>query len=90
MRVAKRLLAVLTVGAAMTAVSVTPAQAQSTASPTCSSATVLSPRNEVRTPANANDPVVDSRAFGAAAIHIKGTTLSLRRRDLQPRAGDVH
>lgn len=73
MLVVRRMVAVLAVGAASLALGTLPAEAHTEASPTCASATVLSPRNEVRT--SDADPV-DSRAFGFAAIKIKGTTLT--------------
>jgi hypothetical protein len=67
------MIAVFAVGAAILALGTVPATAHTEASPTCASATVLSPRNEVRT--TDADPV-ESRAFGFAAIKIKGTTLT--------------
>jgi hypothetical protein len=72
MFVTRRRLAVLTLAAALGAVLVAPAGAQDASSPECTSATVLKPGNEVRT--DGSDPV-DSRAFGAAFVHIKGTKL---------------
>jgi hypothetical protein len=49
-----------------------PAGAQDASSTKCTSATVLKPGNEVRE--DDSDPV-ESRAFGAAVIHIQGTKL---------------
>jgi CHRD domain len=72
MFVTRRLLAVLTLAAALGAVLVAPAGAQDASSPECTSATVLKPGNEVRT--DDSDPV-ESRAFGAAFVHIKGMKL---------------
>jgi CHRD domain len=73
MFVTRRLLAVLALAAALAAVLVAPAAAQNASAPECTSATVLKPGNEVRLPGT-TDPV-ESRAFGAAFVHIKGTKL---------------
>lgn len=74
MQIIRRVGIAVTAGLLLVAFSMVPAQAESTeSSTTCSAATVLSPRNEVRPPDTA-DPV-ESRAFGGAAIHIDGTKL---------------
>jgi CHRD domain len=72
MLVTRRLLAVLALAAALALVVVAPAGAQDATSPKCTSATVLKPGNEVRD--DATDPV-ESRAFGAAFVHIQGGKL---------------
>lgn len=74
MRTASRVTMAIAAGLSLIVLGTGPAQATSEESVTsCRSATVLSPRNEVRPPGT-DDPV-ESRAFGAAAIEIKGTTL---------------
>jgi hypothetical protein len=93
MRVVRGLIAAFAAAAALVALVASPAGAQDATSPKCSAATVLSPRNEVRT-----EPVVDpveSRAFGAAAIHIDGGTLKFAVLIVNPRretfvAGHIH
>jgi CHRD domain len=70
----RRLLAVLALVAALCALAVSaPAGAAGDAT-TCTAYTVLKPGNEVR-PEGTPDPV-DSKALGAALVHIDGTTLS--------------
>jgi hypothetical protein len=74
MRVSRRLVAVLALVVALAAlVASTPAGATGDATK-CAAYAVLKPGNEVRPP-DTTDPV-DSKALGAAAIHIDGTKLS--------------
>jgi hypothetical protein len=68
----RRLLAVA-VALAVAVVAAAPAAAQ-TATTRCTAYAVLKPSNEVRPP-DTTDPV-DSRATGAALVHIDGTRLS--------------
>jgi hypothetical protein len=93
MRIVRGLGAVLVVAAAALALLAAPAAGQETTATKCSAATVLSPRNEVRTEP-VTDPV-ESRAFGAAAIHIEGGTLKFAVLIVNPRretfvAGHIH
>lgn len=93
MRIASRVVTAVAVGISLVAVGAASAQAESTESTKCSSATVLSPRNEVRPP-DTTDPV-ESRAFGAAAIYINGTTLRYAVAIINPTretfvAGHIH
>jgi CHRD domain len=68
----RRLLAVLVLAVAGAVLLTAPASAQTATK--CTAYAVLKPGNEVR-PANTTDPV-DSRALGAAAVHINGTRLT--------------
>jgi hypothetical protein len=52
-----------------------PTAAQGDVATKCVAYTVLKPGNEVRDPGSP-DPVVDSRAFGAALVFVNGTQLS--------------
>ena len=69
----RRLLAVLALAAAVALVAAVPGGAQTT-SAKCTALAVLKPGNEVRPP-DTTDPV-ESRATGAALVHIDGTRLS--------------
>jgi CHRD domain len=69
---ARRLLATLFLAAIVAAVATAPAGAQTATK--CAAVAVLKPGNEVRAP-DTTDPV-DSRATGAAAVHINGTRLT--------------
>jgi CHRD domain len=69
----RRLLAVLALAVVVAVVAAAPGGAQ-TASTRCTAFAVLKPGNEVRPPGT-TDPV-DSRATGAALVHINGTRLS--------------
>jgi hypothetical protein len=88
MTVHRRLLAVLMVVAALAVIlAATPAAAQDGATTKCAAYTVLKPGNEV--------PPSGSKAFGAAAIRIEGTTLSFAVTILNPAresffAGHIH
>jgi hypothetical protein len=93
MRIVQGLGAVLVVAATALALLAAPAAGHETTAPKCSAATVLSPRNEVRTEP-VTDPV-ESRAFGAAAINIEGGTLKFAVLIVNPRretfvAGHIH
>jgi hypothetical protein len=69
MPVSRRLTAVLSLVAVLAALAVaTPAAATQDSATRCAAYAVLKPGNEV--------PPSDSRTFGAAAVHIDGTTLS--------------
>lgn len=90
MAVQRRWLAVLLVLAALAAATPAAASGDETS---CAAYAVLSPKNEVR-PEGTTDPV-DSRAVGAAAILVKGTTLSFSVAIYNPRretftAGHIH
>jgi CHRD domain len=74
MAVNRRLLAVLTLVAALAALVVSTPAGASGETTKCTAYAVLKPGNEVR-PADTTDPV-ESKALGAAAVHINGTTLS--------------
>jgi hypothetical protein len=68
----RRLLAVLVLAVAGAVLLAAPGSAQTTTK--CTAYAVLKPGNEVR-PAGTTDPV-ESRALGAAAVHINGTRLT--------------
>ena len=88
MTVYRRLLAVFILAAALAVLVVaTPAGAQSEPTTKCTAATVLKAGNEV--------PPSGSKAFGAAAVHVNGTTLSFAVTILNPAreqffAGHIH
>ncbi|MGH3059095.1 MAG: CHRD domain-containing protein [Gaiellaceae bacterium] len=88
MSVHRRLLAVLFLVAALALIVVaTPAGAQSEPTTKCTAYTVLKAGNEV--------PPSGSKAFGAAAVHINGTTLSFAVTIVNPArevffAGHIH
>jgi hypothetical protein len=68
----RRLLAVVVLALAAAVVLAAPGSAQTTTK--CTAYAVLKPGNEVRPP-DTTDPV-ESRALGAAAVHINGTRLT--------------
>jgi CHRD domain-containing protein len=87
MIVIRRLLAVLTLAAAFAALVVAAPAGADTSATRCTAATVLKPGNEV--------PPTTSRALGAAAIHVNGTTLTFSVVIANPRretfiAGHIH
>jgi uncharacterized membrane protein len=88
MTVHRRLLAVLILVAALAVLVVsTPAGASGDSTTKCSAYTVLKAGNEV--------PPSASRAFGAAAVHVNGTTLSFAVTIVNPArevffAGHIH
>ena len=69
----RRLLAVLVLAIVGAVVLAAPGSAQTATK--CAAYAVLKPGNEVRM-TGTMDPVVDSRALGAAAVHINGTRLT--------------
>lgn len=69
----RRLLATLTLAVTVAVVAAAPSGAD-TATTKCTAYAVLKPGNEVRPP-DTTDPV-DSRATGAALVHVRGTRLS--------------
>jgi hypothetical protein len=86
----RRLLAVLVLAVAGAVVLAAPSSAQTATK--CAAYAVLKPGNEVRT--DTTDPV-DSRALGAAAIHINGTRLTFTVAIANPgretfRLGHIH
>ncbi|HEU4449569.1 MAG TPA: CHRD domain-containing protein [Gaiellaceae bacterium] len=93
MPVQRRLLAVLVLTAALAALVVaTPAGAGGDTT-RCTAYAVLTPGNEVRPP-DTTDPV-ESRAAGAALVHVSGTTLSFSVAIFNPAretfvAGHIH
>lgn len=93
MAVNRRLLAVLALVAALAAlVAAMPAGAAGDAT-RCTAYTVLKPGNEVRDPSSSD--VVESKAFGAALVHVNGTKLSFSVTIVNPHretfvAGHIH
>ena len=88
----RRLLASLVLAVVVAVVAAAPGGAQ-TAATKCTAYAVLKPGNEVRPP-DTNDPV-ESRATGAAAVHINGTRLTFTVAILNPAretfiAGHIH
>ena len=88
----RRVLASLVLAVAVALVAAAPGGAQS-APAKCAAYTVLKPGNEVRPP-DTTDPV-ESRATGAAAVHINGTRLTFTVAILNPFretfiAGHIH
>jgi CHRD domain len=71
----RRLLAVLALAVAVAVVAAAPGGAQQTTSTKCTAYAVLKPGNEVRDPGS-TDPTVESRATGAALVHIDGTRVT--------------
>ena len=88
----RMMLASLVLAAVVALVAAAPGGAQ-TATTKCAAYAVLKPGNEVRPP-DTTDPV-ESRATGAAAIHIRGTKLTFTVAILNPAretftAGHIH
>jgi 3',5'-cyclic AMP phosphodiesterase CpdA len=89
----RRLLAVVALGVAVVVAAAVPAGAQTETTPTkCTAYAVLKPGNEVRE--DDTDPV-ESRATGAALVHINGTRLTFTVAIANPRretfiAGHIH